>query len=67
MRQDPNEWTNLAGDSRFANILSEHRHWLPKVNAKPASGSASRILIYENGQANWEGRDIGRNDPVPEL
>jgi arylsulfatase A-like enzyme len=67
MRADPNEWENLAGQSRFDNVVAEHRGWLPKSNAKPAPGSRHRILIYEDGKANWEGEDIGEDEPIPEM
>ena len=67
MQHDPNEWHNLIGDKRYDAVIAEHRKWIPKNNAKPAPGSRSRILIYENGQANWETKDIGENDPIPEL
>ena len=67
MRDDPNEWTNLAGDPQFAQVIREHRKWIPSPSVKPAPGSRSRILIYENGKANWEGEDIMDDDPVPEL
>src|SRR5690606_16707978 len=67
MRKDPNEWTNLAGDSRFAEVIREHRRWLPKVNKKPVAGSKSRVLVYENGVANWEEEDIDPGEPVPEI
>lgn len=67
MQKDPNEWTNLAGDPRYAEILEQHRRLLPPKSAKPAPGSSSRILIYENGKANWEGEDIMADDPIPEL
>ncbi|MCA9124807.1 MAG: sulfatase [Planctomycetaceae bacterium] len=67
MRKDPNEWKNLAADAAFAGILAEHRAQMPKTSAKPAVGSKSRILIYENGKANWENEDIGAEDPIPEL
>ena len=67
MRKDPNEWTNLASDPKYATIIKEHRKWLPKTSAKPVPGSKHRILIYENGKANWEGEDIGPDDPIPEL
>jgi arylsulfatase A-like enzyme len=67
MRNDPNEWKNVAADPQLAATLAEHRGWMPKTSAKPAPGSASRILIYENGKANWEGEDIGADDPIPEL
>jgi arylsulfatase A-like enzyme len=67
MRQDPNEWKNLASDPHFASIVAEHRLQMPRSSAKPARGSQSRILIYENGKANWENEDIGADDPIPEL
>jgi arylsulfatase A-like enzyme len=67
MEADPNEWKNLASDPAFASVIEEHRRWLPETSAKPAAGSRSRILIYENGQANWEEEDIAADDPVPEI
>lgn len=67
MRKDPNEWTNLVSDPAYREILEEHRRLLPPTSAKPAPGSESRILIYEDGKANWEGEDIMADDPIPEL
>ncbi|MFZ5831228.1 MAG: sulfatase [Planctomycetota bacterium] len=67
MEADPNEWKNLAGDAKYADVLAELRGWAPKNSAKPAPGSQSRILIYENGKANWEGGDIDPDDVIPEL
>ena len=67
MRKDPHEWTNLASDPRFAAVIEEHRKWMPKTSAKPAPGSRARILIYEDGQVNWEKKDVGPDDPIPEL
>jgi arylsulfatase A-like enzyme len=67
MRKDPNEWTNLAGDPKYADVIAEHRKWLPKTSAKPAPGSRSRILTYDNGKVVWEGVEVGPDDPIPEL
>ncbi len=67
MQADPNEWTNLAGDDKYADVIEDMRRWLPESSKKPVPGSASRILIYENGVANWEGEDIGADEPIPEL
>jgi choline-sulfatase len=67
IESDPHEWKNLAQDPKYAAIQVEHRRFLPKVNAKPAPGSKHRILIYEDGKANWEGSDIGEAEPIPEL
>ena len=66
MAADPNEWHNLAGDPQYAGVISDHQRWLPTVNRQPAPGSAMRILIYENGKANWEGEDIGHDDLIPQ-
>lgn len=67
MEADPNEWKNLAGDPKYADIIADHRKFVPEANKQPAPNSASRILIYENGKANWEGEDIGENEPIPEI
>ncbi len=67
LRSDPHEWTNIAGDKNFRDILAEHRRWLPKIDVEPAPGSAHRILIHRAGVWNWEGEDISPNDPIPEL
>lgn len=65
---DPNEWTNLIGQSDLAKIVEEHRRWLPKDEAQPAKNSAVRLLTYDKttDEANWEGRIIRRTDPIPE-
>lgn len=67
MGKDPHEWHNLAGDAKYAEVIREHRRWIPKHSSKPAPGSKHRILIYENGKVNWEGEDILADDPIPEL
>jgi choline-sulfatase len=67
MRHDPNEWFNLAADDRLAEVLREHRRWLPKHSAAPAPGSQHRILTLIDGQVNWEGEDVAADDPIPEL
>ena len=36
---DPREWTNLAGEPRFAVVKAEHARWLPAVN-RPAVATA---------------------------
>jgi choline-sulfatase len=67
MRKDPNEWTNLVKNPKYADVISQHRKWIPKVDRKPAPGSSHRVLTFENGQVNWEGEDVASDDPIPEL
>jgi choline-sulfatase len=63
---DPNEFTNLAGESPYTEIKSSLRKQLPKINLKPVVGSKHRILRYEQGVANWEGEDIDPSSPIPD-
>ena len=68
MEKDPNEWTNLAGESQYAEVIAEHRRWLPKIDVPPAPGSAHRILTYDptTGKTVWEGQEIEPGAPIPE-
>ena len=36
-------------------------------NARPAPGSADRILTYDNKVPNWEGEDIPADAAIPEI
>jgi hypothetical protein len=68
MVRDPHEWDNLAGNPAYASIMSEHRKWIPKVEAEPAKNSSIRVLSYDKttDEAIWEGTTIHRGDPIPE-
>jgi arylsulfatase A-like enzyme len=68
MVNDPNEWTNLAGKPEYVSVMAEHRSWLPKIDVPPAPNSAHRVLTYDKAadEAIWEGRTVGRRDPIPE-
>ena len=65
--QDPHEWHNLAEVAQYAGLKHELRRLLPQINRKPAPGSKHRVLIYEDGKANWEGGDIDPEEAIPEL
>ena len=67
MRKDPNEWTNLAHDSKYAEVITEHKNFLPKSNRQPAPGSRARILTYVKGKVVWQGEEIKPNAPIPGL
>ena len=58
MKNDPNEWRNLAGDPRYRDVIQEHARWLPKVDVPAAPGSAQRVLTQTNGVWYWEGKAI---------
>ena len=67
MQADPNEWRNLAGEVEQADVIRELRQWLPQVNAKPAPGSRSRVLVYEEDKLTWENHPIPVGAKIPEY
>jgi choline-sulfatase len=66
MPADPREWRNLAGQADHADIIAEHRRWLPAVDLPPAPGSAHRVLTYDasSDTATWEGTLVLRTSPI---
>lgn len=68
LKNDPSEWTNLAGRSEHAALIAEHKKWLPRIDLPPAPNSASRVLTYNKAtdEAVWEGRTVRRNDRIPQ-
>ncbi|MEM0896626.1 MAG: sulfatase [Verrucomicrobiota bacterium] len=68
MANDPNEWTNLAGNEKLNHKKAELAKWLPKNDAKPAPGSKSRrIELMDDGRVFWELEEIKPGDPIPEY
>jgi arylsulfatase A-like enzyme len=63
---DPNEWHNIAGEAKHADVKKQLAKWMPAKSAAPMPGSAVRLLTYENGIPVWEGKPIGKDDPFPE-
>lgn len=68
LKNDPNEWKNLAGDKKYAAVIAEHKKWLPKIDVPPAKGSAQRVLTYDKatGDFIWEGKLYHKDSPIPE-
>lgn len=46
-QSDPMEWTNLAGDPKYAEVKKELARWLPKVNAEegPRQGTQKKKSV----------------------
>lgn len=67
-RNDPNEWTNLAGRPEHASVIAEHKRWLPTIDLPPAANSANRVFTYDRrtDEAVWEGKTVRRSDPIPQ-
>lgn len=68
MANDPDEWTNLAGNPENAAVIAEHRKWIPKVDLLPAPDSSHRILTYDKAtdEAVWEGKPVRRSAAIPQ-
>ena len=69
LRADPNEWTNVADDPRFAPVKRDLARWLPSANHAPVPGSAHRVVTYDpqTGAVTWEGEPVKPSDPIPEI
>ncbi len=63
---DPNEWNNVAGEAKHADVKKSLAKWMPAKSAAPMPGSAGRILTFENGVPIWEGKPIGKDEPFPD-
>jgi arylsulfatase A-like enzyme len=66
LQVDAREWTNLAGDPRYAEVKRLLREALPRASAAPLPGGQTRLLEMRGTMPYWEGRPIGPDDPVPE-
>ncbi|WDI40783.1 sulfatase [Bremerella sp. P1] len=67
MQSDPNEWTNIAGDKKYAAVVEELSRFLPPKSKMPAPNSKHRVLTYTDGIAIWEGEKIEKDAPIPEI
>jgi arylsulfatase A-like enzyme len=55
--QDPWEWVNLAGDSRYEKVIADHQAWLPEEEV-PWQIDESQNWIYR--PVEWD--DVPRNE-----
>ncbi|PXA04892.1 choline-sulfatase [Coraliomargarita sinensis] len=58
LKEDPNEWHNLAAQAGQQARIAELRQYLPKDEAKHVKGSGGRVLWKEDGIWYWERKDI---------
>lgn len=58
LKDDPNEWRNLANQRGFEGVKRRLADWMPKNNARPLPGSKARLVEIRNGKVYWEGEPI---------
>ena len=54
VRDDPHEWTNLAGDSKYADVKRKMRRAAPKEFAPSATPRRRLRLVVEGDAFHWE-------------
>jgi len=64
LAQDPNEWDNLADEPEYAQVLEDHRKWLPTFNAEPVPGSKTRLLDEREDGWYWQNKKIEGSVPM---
>ena len=57
---DPGEHTNLASDPQYAQIIAEHKKWLPEKDALPATTTEWKGDKLDRRIENWI-----KNDSIP--
>ncbi|MEL7119254.1 MAG: sulfatase [Bacteroidota bacterium] len=57
---DPGEHRNLAGDPQYADVIAEHKKWLPVYDALPAGKTAWKADKLDRRIMEWE-----KNDSIP--
>ena len=66
MKQDPNEYTNLASNPETNPLKKKLAAYLPKNPAKPAAGSRARLVeLKEDGSVYWENKRIEKGAKIP--
>ena len=64
-RADPNEWTNLAKNPKYRDIIRRLAKWLPAIDRPAVPGSVARALTRgPGGQWQWEGKPIVPSEVV---
>ncbi|MFN3192993.1 MAG: sulfatase [Aureliella sp.] len=58
LREDPNEWHNLADKPELSGVKERLASWLPQMNAPAVEGSGLRLLERKGDKWIWEGEEI---------
>lgn len=58
-RNDPNEWYNLAGQSRYADIIEQHKRWIPETFEDPVGVGTREAWYFDPHDYTWLHRETG--------
>ncbi|TWU46072.1 Choline-sulfatase [Rubripirellula tenax] len=56
-RSDPGEHVNLAGNPEHANVIAQHREWIPKTDVLPAGTDAWKSDSLDRRIEKWNADD----------
>jgi len=54
VKEDPNEWNNLAGDKKFRSVMDDMKKSAPKVFAPAVTPKNDLKLVIEGDSFHWE-------------
>jgi len=67
LREDPNEWNNLASEDRYAELIAQLRQSAPMTFAAPEHKlNARKDLVVEGETFRWE-QGNGNYTPLPKY
>lgn len=67
LRNDPNEWSNLAGQPEFTNVIKRLRQTAPKTFAPPQPKLNARKDLVIDGDTFWWEKGAGNYKPLPKY
>ncbi len=68
LKKDPNEWTNLAGDSAYESLKAGMRQIAPETFAAPGTKfNVKRDLVLEGESFRWELNGNKRKNPGQDV
>jgi arylsulfatase A-like enzyme len=59
-KNDPHEWTNVAGDESFGTVKDDLKRWATKQWAAPAL--PKKVFEFDPNNYTWKKRKDGKND-----
>jgi len=65
LKEDPNEWNNLAGNEEYRPIIDKMKKVVPEEFAPEATSNKKLKLVFEEDGFHWEHKEDG--EPLGEI